>query len=58
MLGLAFGAKALRMVHATYWMPILPAFVLLTLTAVAVGIAAHLLVEKPLVRLTRRIIRD
>jgi peptidoglycan/LPS O-acetylase OafA/YrhL len=56
MLALAFGAKILRVIGAPAWMPVLPAFVLIVLAGAVIGTLAHLLIEKPLLRLSRKVI--
>lgn len=56
MLALGLGAKALRLVGAPHWMPELPAFVLIVLAGAIIGTLAHLFVEKPVLRLSRKIV--
>jgi exopolysaccharide production protein ExoZ len=56
MLALAFGAKLLRLIGAPHWMPILPAFILIVLAGSIIGTLAHLWVEKPLLRISRKMI--
>jgi len=56
MLALGVGAKLMRAVGAHHWMPTLPAFAILVLVGAVGGTIAHLFVEKPLLKLSRRLI--
>jgi peptidoglycan/LPS O-acetylase OafA/YrhL len=56
MLALAFAAKILRVIGAPHWMPVFPAFVLIVLAGAIIGTLAHLLIEKPLLRVSRKLI--